>query len=115
MAVIVQYIVVRNGVQKMTFVEKKKADAYDKMLDIAEKLFEFIDAADFNIENSVIEEISLYISENRKEIQSILRGVNMTGPKVDDTNSINTKKIKPIKSKLVTEPKETPSDNKNVS
>jgi len=36
MAVIVKYIVVRNGEEKMTFATKKEADAYDKMLDIAD-------------------------------------------------------------------------------
>ena len=34
MAVIVKYIVVRNGEEKMTFATKKEADAHDKMLDI---------------------------------------------------------------------------------
>ena len=40
MAVIVKYIVVRNGVEKMTFATKKEADAHDKMLDIADNLYE---------------------------------------------------------------------------
>jgi len=43
MAVIVKYIVVRNGEEKMTFSTKKEADAYDKMLDIADNLFEFLE------------------------------------------------------------------------
>jgi len=32
MAVITQFVVVREGVEKMTFTSKKEADAYDKML-----------------------------------------------------------------------------------
>ncbi|HCP97002.1 MAG TPA: damage-inducible protein YebG, partial [Pseudoalteromonas sp.] len=33
MAVVVKYVVERNGVERMTFTTKKEADAYDKMLD----------------------------------------------------------------------------------
>lgn len=36
MAVILQYLVVRNGIEKMSFTNKKEADAYDKLLDLAE-------------------------------------------------------------------------------
>ena len=36
MAVIVKYVVERNGEEKMTFTSKSEADAYDKMLDMAE-------------------------------------------------------------------------------
>ena len=38
MAVEVKYVVVRNGEEKMTFASKKEADAYDKMLDLADNL-----------------------------------------------------------------------------
>ncbi len=36
MAVEIKYVVVRKGEEKMTFASKKEADAYDKMLDMAE-------------------------------------------------------------------------------
>jgi uncharacterized protein len=49
MAVIVKYIVVRNGEEKMTFATKKEADAYDKMLDIADNLFEFLENSDLKL------------------------------------------------------------------
>ena len=42
MAVIIKYIVERKGVEKMTFTSKKEADAYDKMLDSADQLAEFL-------------------------------------------------------------------------
>ncbi|MFO1351474.1 MAG: YebG family protein [Gammaproteobacteria bacterium] len=38
MAVIVKYVVERNGKEIMTFASKKEADAYDRQLDIAEQL-----------------------------------------------------------------------------
>lgn len=75
MAVIVRYIVERNGVEKMTFTTKKEADAYDKMLDIADNLFEFIESAELDIDESKIEDLSLFLAENKDTTLSLLRGV----------------------------------------
>ncbi len=75
MAVIVRYIVVRNGVEKMTFTTKKEADAYDKMLDIADNLYEFIESAELNIDESKIEDLSLFLAENKDKAVSLLKGL----------------------------------------
>ena len=74
MAVIVQYIVERNGVQKMTFTDKKEADQYDKMLDIAESLYEYIDAANLPLSEESLEPLSLFLAENSIEIGNLLKG-----------------------------------------
>jgi len=74
MAVIVKYIVVRNGEEKMTFATKKEADAYDKMLDIADNLFEFLEKSKIKINETQLEEISLLLAENRMELIPVLRG-----------------------------------------
>ncbi len=75
MAVIVKYIVVRNGEEKMTFATKKEADAYDKMLDIADRLFDFLNQAEVELDDTQQEEISLLMAERRDEIVPILRGL----------------------------------------
>ncbi len=80
MAVIVQYIVVRDGVEKMTFTTKKEADAYDKMLDIADNLYDFIETADVEIEGGQISNITLFLAENRDKIIPILRGAKPKPP-----------------------------------
>ena len=59
MAVIVKYIVVRNGEEKMTFATKKEADAHDKMLDIADNVFDFLESAKTKLTEDQLEEISL--------------------------------------------------------
>ena len=59
MAVIVKYIVVRNGEEKMTFATKKEADAHDKMLDVADNLFEFLEKTDIKLNEQQMENISL--------------------------------------------------------
>jgi dsDNA-binding SOS-regulon protein len=76
MAVIVRYIVVRNGEEKMTFATKKEADAYDKMLDIADNLFEFLDKSELKLPEEQMERISLLLAENRDVVMPILRGVS---------------------------------------
>ncbi|MCP4671809.1 MAG: YebG family protein [Desulfobacula sp.] len=75
MAVIVKYIVVRNGEEKMTFATKKEADAYDKMLDIADNLFEFLEKSKIKIDETQLEEISLLLAEKRMELIPVLRGL----------------------------------------
>lgn len=74
MAVIVKYIVVRNGVEKMTFTSKKEADAYDRMLDIADDLFELIGTAGLDIKEETLEELSLFLSQNKDRVINLLKG-----------------------------------------
>lgn len=74
MAVIVKYIVVRNGEEKMTFATKKEADAYDKMLDIADDLFEFLENSKVKLNESQLEDISLLMAEERELLIPILKG-----------------------------------------
>ena len=42
MAVEIKYVVIREGEEKMSFASKKEADAYDKMLDLAEVLNDYV-------------------------------------------------------------------------
>jgi len=76
MAVIVKYIVVRNGEEKMTFATKKEADAYDKMLDIADHLFDFLGSSDIDLDEVQQEKVSLLMAEQREQIMPILRGIS---------------------------------------
>ncbi|MBU0972272.1 MAG: YebG family protein [Proteobacteria bacterium] len=75
MAVIVKYIVVRNGEEKMTFATKKEADAHDKMLDIADNVYDFLEKAKTNLTEDQLEEISLVMAQKRDALMSILRGI----------------------------------------
>jgi uncharacterized protein len=76
MAVIVKYIVVRNGEEKMTFATKKEADAYDKMLDIADNLFEFLENSDLKLSEDQMEGVSLLLAQKRDTVMPILRGIS---------------------------------------
>jgi dsDNA-binding SOS-regulon protein len=84
MAVIVKYIVVRDGVEKMTFTTKKEADAYDRMLDIADDLYDYIETANLGIDETRLEELTLFIARNKDHVMSLLKG---SAPKDDSAES----------------------------
>lgn len=74
MAVVIQYVVVREGVEKMTFTSKKEADAYDKMLDIADNLLPFLERTQIEIPEPEIEKLAFYMANHKDELLSLLKG-----------------------------------------
>ncbi|MCX8956213.1 YebG family protein [Erwinia psidii] len=73
MAVEIKYVVVRKGDEKMTFASKKEADAYDKMLDMAEVFSDWLCAAPLTIDEEQREALGLFLAENKDVLQHILR------------------------------------------
>ncbi|ETW96602.1 MAG: hypothetical protein ETSY2_46080 [Candidatus Entotheonella gemina] len=74
MAVIVKYVVVRDGKEDMIFTTKKEADAYDKMLDIAEQLHEFLQTSEIDIAADQLDDLTFFMAQHRDQIGSILKG-----------------------------------------
>ncbi len=68
MSVIIQYVVERNGEEKMTFTSKTDADAYDKMLDMADELFELLAKSDIITDETQCEALSFFLAQNREEV-----------------------------------------------
>ena len=56
MTVITRYVVEHKGVEKFVTADKKEADQYDKMLDVADNLSEYIEGKGIKIDMSVLEE-----------------------------------------------------------
>lgn len=77
MAVEVKYVVVRKGEEKMTFVSKKDADAYDKLLDMAEVFSDWLGASAIGLEEEQLEALGMYLAENKDSVQHILRTSKM--------------------------------------
>ncbi|MBK4725837.1 MULTISPECIES: YebG family protein [Erwiniaceae] len=73
MAVEIKYVVVRKGEEKMTFASKKEADAYDKMLDLAEVFADWLTASPLEMEEQQGEALGLFMAENKDALQQILR------------------------------------------
>lgn len=68
MAVTIQYLVIRNGIEKMTFINKKDADAYDKLLDLAEHLDEVLQTAPISLNETDREALALFLAENQDQL-----------------------------------------------
>ncbi|WP_324016594.1 YebG family protein [Aeromonas hydrophila] len=79
MAVEIKYVVVRGGVEKMTFASKKEADAYDKLLDTADELMHLLAGAPVRLEPEQQESLAFYLAEQRDLLQNVLRGTKGQG------------------------------------
>jgi dsDNA-binding SOS-regulon protein len=77
MAVEIKYVVVRKGEEKMTFASKKEADAYDKMLDMAEAFSDWLSVAPLEMEEPQREALGMFLAENKDAVQHILRTSKM--------------------------------------
>ncbi|KZN66994.1 YebG family protein [Pseudoalteromonas luteoviolacea] len=74
MAVVVKYVVERNGVERMTFTSKKEADAYDKMLDVAEALEGMLEKVDVPLSEQQVESLALEMAKYKDDFISVLKG-----------------------------------------
>jgi dsDNA-binding SOS-regulon protein len=87
MAVIVKYVVVRDGKEDMIFTTKKEAEAYDNMLDIAERLNDFLQTADVDIPEEKLDELAFFMARHREPIGRLLRGGNLDAPSRDEASA----------------------------
>ena len=82
MAVIVKYVVIFDGKEDMVFNTRKEAEAHDKMLDIAERLYAFLHAAELNIAEDTLDALTLFMAQHREHIGTILKGGRPKTPDV---------------------------------
>ena len=68
MAVETRYVVMRNGEEVKTFMDKKQADEYDKMLDMADALTVLLEQSPVELDDSQNEELSIFLAEKREEV-----------------------------------------------
>ena len=84
MAVIIKYVVERNGAEKMTFTSKAEADAYDKMLDTADELSRFLTATELMSNEKQTEALALYLAQHKDDLLVAL-GAKKPAAKADKT------------------------------
>jgi dsDNA-binding SOS-regulon protein len=90
MAVIVKYVVERNGEEKMTFTSKAEADAYDKMLDMADELFELLGSSELIDDESKQEEIAMYLAKHKEDVLIALGAKRKPAPKKPKVEAVKT-------------------------
>lgn len=92
MAVIVKYVVERNGAEKMTFTSKAQADAYDKMLDTADELTTVLAESTLLTDDNQIEALALYLAQHKDEL---LVALGAKKPAAKDKAAVDkTEKVK---------------------
>lgn len=72
MTVIVKYVVERHGEEKMTFTSKAEADAYDKMLDMADELAVLLGKSELLADAGAQETLAMYLAEHKDELLAII-------------------------------------------
>jgi dsDNA-binding SOS-regulon protein len=72
MAVVVKYVVERNGVEKMTFAAKAEADAYDKMLDMAEDIQLLLASSQLCSNEQQQDELAFFLAQHKDELLQAL-------------------------------------------
>ncbi|ORM74119.1 DNA damage-inducible SOS regulon protein [Pantoea wallisii] len=73
MAVETKFVVVRKGEEKMTFANKKDADAWDKMLDMADAFTDWLQQHQPEMGEAQAEALGLLLAEQKDAVQHILR------------------------------------------
>lgn len=76
MAVITQYVVQHKGVEKLVTTNKKEADQYDKMLDVADNLSMYISAKGITLGEDVAEELTILLAKNKDSVGKLLKGTS---------------------------------------
>ena len=86
MPVLIKYVVERDGIEKMTFTSKAEADAYDKLLDTADALYELLDQSNLAGDQGQKEALSMYLAQNKDAILDILGNKKKTPQKSKKSN-----------------------------
>lgn len=74
MAIITKYVVEHKGVEKLVTTDKKEADKYDKMLDIADSLAVYIEAKGVKMKSDELENLTIILSRNKDALAKLFRG-----------------------------------------
>ena len=82
MAVEARFVVVRGGVEMEMFTDKKAADQYDRMLDMAEALSTLVAASSVEMSEADCEELGIYLAKNRDEVLYALQAKKRPTPVV---------------------------------
>lgn len=74
MAIVIKYVVEHKGVEKLVTTDKKEADKYDKMLEVADNLAMFISAKGIDIPADKLEALSVTLSRHKDAVSKLFKG-----------------------------------------
>ncbi|WP_058912074.1 YebG family protein [Entomohabitans teleogrylli] len=87
MAVEIKYVVVREGEEKMSFATKKDADAYDKMLDLAEALGGWLRQSPAELAEQQQDALAMWLAENKESLMTLLKTGQLPAVNVQDPDA----------------------------
>ncbi|MCF7982780.1 MAG: YebG family protein [Thiohalocapsa sp.] len=93
----IEYIVKdRNGVERLRTPDKKAADAYDKVLENADRLAEMLreDRVLPDLPEAQLEELTVYLVRNAKNVERVLKGKQPERPASETPAAENVAPIK---------------------
>ena len=102
MAVESRFVVIRDGVEVETFMDKKAADEYDKMLDMADNLSEMFADAPIELSEDMQEELSIFLAQRREDVLIALQAKKpKPAPKKIEPEQVEPKQVKqePVESR----------------
>ena len=73
----IEYIVKdKHGMERLRTADKKAADAYDKALEIADRLAQLLreDQVLPDLPNADLEELTIYLARNARNVERVLKG-----------------------------------------
>jgi dsDNA-binding SOS-regulon protein len=74
MTIIIKYVVEHKGIEKLVTTDKKEADKYDKMLEIADNLASYIHLKSPSLSEQEVEDLSILLSSNKDSIMKLFKG-----------------------------------------
>lgn len=74
MAIIVKYVVEHKGAEKLVTTDKKEADKYDKMLDVADNVAQYLGAKGVKLDDDIMEDLSILLSKNKEVFSRLFKG-----------------------------------------
>lgn len=115
MAVESRFVVIRQGVEVETFMDKKAADEYDKMLDMADSLSEMFEQAPVELNEGMREELSIFLAQHREQVLVALQAKKAKpAAKKAVSNTVETPAIPAVEKAVVVEKKPTARKTKKA-
>ncbi|MDM7862096.1 YebG family protein [Alteromonas sp. ASW11-36] len=74
MAISIQYVVTYKGVEKLVTTDKKAADQYDKMLDVADNLQQYLTAKGVAMSEAELESLTFLLAQEKLNVSKLLKG-----------------------------------------
>ncbi len=92
MAVEIKYVVVREGEEKMSFASKKEADAWDKMLDLAEAMGEWLTQSPVALEPEQADALAMWLAQEKDALNALLKTGQL--PKAATPRAVDVVEVK---------------------